>query len=243
MPEFDTPQGEWATMVDHNPPPEDVYPIQDDSQPQIQLPPSVVTQRASKYHFALGKDSPGVTPLMERIIRGQEQDERARAVAQDDIRNSQERRVILQDWIKNNPPGSIPPEAIDALLDTSQSREDAVARANTIFETKYARKLVTGAHVASDGGDVLAEAQVENPEGTQQVLDRSEQISANREIALNELEQLEAELKAQGWGDYLGEIAETFIPFVSYSRYRNALEGAPPSEAVFLGNNILHITI
>lgn len=220
--------GDGTTPADPLPP-IDLY-----SNTQVPPTPAEADERAKKYNFALGPDSPGFEVLKQSVISGVEDKERERAVANHKLKMQQIRNGLVNDYMKTIPPGQQRPEDIATIEALSGATAQGLAKSNpkTVFEQMYAERLL-GTALTADKSP-LNESMQENENKTHQIIDAGESAIAGKEIAQKLLEELEKEQKSQGWAAYAADIGKQIIP--GYSWY--SMHGNLPSSSFLLGNNM-----
>jgi hypothetical protein len=107
--------------------------------------PEVAAERAKRYDFALGGDSPGRDNLYRTIVSGQEDQERQRVATRDALNDEKARTAVIQDLLRQ---GELTPERRDVVrnLSAAELRSPDI---NTILEKKFAEKLTSSALAVS----------------------------------------------------------------------------------------------
>jgi hypothetical protein len=97
------------------------------------------TVRASKAHFALGEESPGIEAIRDQLYSGSEGHLRRQIAAQEDIKFRETKMEMIRDLTKNrNTPLS--GEETNYLMSLTQS--EMVEDPDTILEKKFAQRYV-----------------------------------------------------------------------------------------------------
>lgn len=152
------------------------------------LPDNVIKDRANRADFALGDKSPGAAALTDQFRSGGEPQARQQAAAQADVEFRQDKLNIIKKAQSQDAP--ITESQVNDIMAAGQTPE---ANPNTVFEDKFASKIVT-AGVASDGkNQVFPDAFDTHPEQTREnmqvsmaAISRKQQAKDVEEFATNE---------------------------------------------------------
>jgi hypothetical protein len=169
-------------------------------------------QRAEKWNYGLGPQSPGSEVFLNRIQTGNESEE---AQIQANAASYQElamRKSIIDELLKTKGPANVTPAEIYHISNLSgQPLKDAA----DFFEAKYAEKVVNTSADAFLKGAIPTEPDFQNMDYAQRVIHLKEGV---QKITEN----LEAQYKAQGLGSKIYDNAERFVPLIYNARMRDS---------------------
>lgn len=183
-------------------------------------------KRATKYHSALGKDSPGIDSIKSTIINGSEGKLRDWAVNQQFLNDKNLRRDLITDYAKNRPQGELQPGERE-FLDNLSTPE--LQSPQTVLEKKWADFAVNSTLAASKD-DKVKDAADKAPDQFDAATNFATRVISQKELARAALEDVEASV---GFMDQ----AKNFIPFYGwYQSTHAAPEDTSKSDAYLKGN-------
>lgn len=174
------------------------------------------TVRASKAHFALGEESPGIEAIRDQLYSGSEGHLRRQLAVQEDIKFRETKMEIIRDLTKNRST-PLTGEEMNYLMTLSQT--ELTSDPDTILEKKFANKYVDD--FRNKPSDVLSS---EDQNVVNEDLDVAASIIARKEYAQTLLEDLDSRQKNMGWGETIVTYGEQFIPFLSWANTSNAIK-------------------
>jgi hypothetical protein len=204
---------------------------------------ATLNQRATKYDYALGQDSPGYEGMRNELaIAGGEERQRTRAVNIETARDNDMRVKVIKDYIgalERDPTL----EETNELIALSQSNPAAY---DTAIEKMYARRMFNELSLLDMDEQVdiagtivddslYGKASQENAEAAQSILDAAEVIKTNQELDLRRIEDGEARRKKMGYLEAGSNFAELLFPLVSWYRRSNLMD---QDGSGYLGRNM-----
>lgn len=200
----------------------------------VNLPRSVVEERAHKANLGLGSSSPGLDQLREAIGRGDEEYARNTSAAELTIKERDNRQVWLLQMAQAQPAGS-PVSQDDADL-IAGLRIEPVVDPRTVWEESYSSYL-TGRLITdqTDPDGAINGALAENPASTFANLDLARDLITKNERVNNRLAEMQARWKDMGFWDSAGTILETVVPGKSSIN----IEGKASISGILLPGNSL----
>ena len=227
--------------------PEEKVPINPFEKPVTELPKEVADERAAKWHFAYGMESPGYQQLQQTLAAGLEDNLRRQLATAKDLEFQKTKNQIVNDMAKSRG-GALTEEDVNQVMDLSQAQLGGMAGlaemgdrvgelAGSIFETTYAKKLVSKVATMVQDSPVFR-AFTEDPEATHEVLDVAEDFIAKREGLLGVAQDMEARKGGMSWGSWGADFAETMVPFKSWFNTQNAINPDAEGSPFLPGSNI-----
>lgn len=206
-----------------------------DTTPQVApLSSEVIEQRASRYNFALGEDSPGPEVLVNDIVTGNDSVTRINAVAKEVQKREEEKQRFINDRITERPADKpVSQEEADSLVAISQATHEDLT-ADSILEKKFSRAVITASYFEPD--NVLEEVEREDPGTADRLIDTAENTIAIQDTLRKTIEDLEARAANQGILSATSDFFERWIPFHDTLNTNNIFEGIP-TDALLPGNN------
>lgn len=204
---------------------------------------ATLNQRATKYDYALGADSPGYEGMRNELaVVGGEERQRVRASNAETARDNAVRIQVIKDYISalDRDPTL---EETNNLIAMSQSNPAAY---ETAIEKMYARRMLSEISTLDMDEQVdiagtivddslYGQASQEDAEATQGILDAAEIIKTNQELDLRRVEDGEARRKQIGWVETGSNVAELLFPLVSWYRRSNLMD---QDGSGYLGRNM-----
>ncbi len=192
-----------------------------------------VAQRARQYHMILGQDSPGEDVIRFRLMSPGGEDGMRREFAYRQMAGLQrDRESLLRRYMADRTPGEYSPGELREIMDTLNPR---AVDPNVFFERALARRITEAVNNAQQSP---SQPQTNDSQALLRgFTEANERVAANRAYAQRRLEEMQALQRQTGWAESVGEHALQFVPFLSWYRMQNALQGAP--RGGFLpGNNL-----
>lgn len=152
--------------------------------------------QAAKLHVTLGANSPGEDQIATMMSTGNADVYRGMLADQDRISQIQTQNDLL-DSVLQSDPSVLTPEVVQVVHSLS-NLEMASPDLSDIIEKKYAQKFVTTA-AAALGNDVLDDAMTEDPQKTQDIIDRSEGLAYKQNYVNSILDEADADIQNQSW--------------------------------------------
>lgn len=194
----------------------------DQTSPEIS--PETIEKRTFKFNFGMG----GILEknrdeIQDSLSKGEEADLRTKAAAEADNRKRSElQRIVIE---------TEPAQLADVVnsIDFAYNR----TRPDTIAEVAYGKQVlgVLDRTAMQKPDNVLNDAKVENPEAVADIFNKRSVLVSKREVLQTMLENIDDEIKAQGWGGWLWDQAKTMVP--GYTDVQ--LRGAIPEVGIFAG--------
>jgi hypothetical protein len=196
-------------------------PVFNESTSSPVIPDEVIQQRAQKYDTAMGEHSPGVEQLATNIQVGTDWTDRQRLAAEKGRAMRTEQLKLLDQFVqaKGTPTTQ---EDIDFAMSLTEAQ---VQNPETIFETEYAKKVLSASLYAEEN-PTLDESLEEDFEGTNQDIDKTSHAVAFKEGIQRILEGLEAQQKDQSWAGWMYDYGRTWLPFASHNEVLEVVPGA-----------------
>ena len=234
------------TLIDVNiPPQEELIPtLQTNPDPLVKE--EIATPRAEKYHFGLGKASPGQQQLKYDIQSAKDSLIRERAVMEDHVQETELRRTRLQQWIqhKSSQGEQVTPEEAETIQKLTRPE---LQDPKLILEKLYAKKVVEKV-----AGPMVDAAMAQDPEKASMLIQGAEKTIALKEYAQKLLETKQAEWEnstryvleggnapgaevGRSKYKFYGNHLEQLIPFKSWYSMQNAIG---PANSFLLGDNL-----
>lgn len=205
---------------------------------------TILNQRATKYDYALGSESPGRDYLLgEMRLAGGE--ERSRMMAEDRqwLRDRAAKLEMITEVARQLPDGKLSRE--DEELIFNMTRED-MKDPGSYFERQYSKRLfrdiatldfdeqpeIAGTIVDDT---LFGESMSENPELTHNIIDAAESIKVNQELDLRRYEDGIARWNKESGLSTAGAYLQSLVPFLSWYRMSNLLDQSGVS---FLGTSL-----
>lgn len=198
----------------------------------------VADRRAEKFSYGLGADSPGKDVLKFSITNGTEYRARQDAVLNESIKQKQLRLQLGQDYLLNTPAEYQTPGTLEKVLRLSDpAATEASLNPASFFERQYSQRVITTGLTSKDN-EIVNNSNREDPNQTDQILERGDQVLTRKEKAQQIHEELEKELKTMGWVPWTWDLAENFIPgFSAYNQTNVMAKGPGGFDNLFLGAN------
>lgn len=215
---------------------------QSESSPDVPL--NVSDNRATKAHFAMHDQSPGLDMLKAEFASGGENDVRRRLATNRQIADNESALASLQQVSKTE--GPLTPEDTNYVLNTVRTKP---VDPSTVLEKEFARKFASfGTTIRPETNSVFAKGWKYAPGETAFEQNLATDIIARKEIANTIYEQAEQRWKNTPWlnnsiiiGDKdmsaTDAIIRSLIPFNSWVQMRNALKGVT-TNSILPGNNM-----
>ncbi len=184
----------------------------------------VLDQRAAKYHFGLGADSPGIEQISAFQNTGHIEELRRIQANLEAMRLRDEKLAVLQEYIRQRGEGEVDLEEAQMIMSLT---EQEMADPTTILERRYAQQVVNQTTVGTEENATFTAALEEDPDGTLDVLALAQDAIANKEVAQRVVEELEAERSQRGVVNQAWDFAEQLIPFITNKNIMNEVEGVP----------------
>jgi hypothetical protein len=204
---------------------------------------ATLNQRATKYDYALGQDSPGYQNMRNELaVAGGEERQRTRAANIETARDNDIRVNVIRDYINALDRDPTLEETND-LINLAQTKPAEYA---TAIERMYARRMFSELATldmdeqADIGGTIVDEslygkASQADLEATQGILDAAEVIKTNQELDLRRVEDGEARRKKMGYLEAGSNVMELLFPVVSWYRRSNLMD---QDGSGYLGRNM-----
>lgn len=196
---------------------------------------AVLSERASKAHWALGPDSPGEDQLKNSMFNGLEGQERERAMLRYSIREDEKKREIAKQYVDSVIKSGKKVDQRDVDLIKSMTTAE-LNDPNTFFEKRFAETLLERTLDDAARKGVSLQNETEAGEVDAVTIAFKERV-AKQEILKRQYEQVLAERKAQSWGATILDVGEALVPFTTQLDLVNAMKDAPTT-SWFLGNNV-----
>lgn len=208
----------------------DAIDMTDDRIPPI-MNEALLSQRAEKYHFALGDNSPGKEQIDYLLRSGYEPALRDTTVQKMSLLKEEQKLDFVNQYVANRGQGNVTPDEVNFLLSLGK---DVVLNPNTILEDEYAKKVMNTVNsLRSDTNFVDADHQ--NPAVTHGIYDWGEDNISRLESLKKLREDLDARRNQNSAGMRFMDYVAASVPFVSWYNLQNRV-GAPNS--FFGGNNL-----
>jgi hypothetical protein len=196
------------------------------------LPADVAWSRAERYHYAAGKESPGLEHLYQLILSGRENQFRDHLAELDTIQKTQLRNDLIAELIKRKNGGPLSKAEVDFFEGlTYQQLSDP----NSIIEELQAKRQITDLFTSSPTPGAVplkTRAELENKAIADILQDGAEEMLAKRAVIARKLEELNARYsglsplgKAEEWST---AIIAGAVPFLWSEIQKNVIK--PPYE-------------
>lgn len=193
--------------------------------------PGEASAQAAKANFGLGARSPGVDNLKAAILNGTEYALRNQiAVEEDQILDETRFQKMAQIASFD----SLTPQNISDIQSLATAKR---TNPDTIFEKLYSDQLTNFA-ITNRGtaNEVAADAYFFEPEATQQITNRAKNTLTRIEGFKRLASEIDARVKGESWYSWGTSLVGQSIPFLSWYRTNNLLDGAP-TESFLPGSN------
>lgn len=202
----------------------------------------LATKRAKKTMFGLG-DVLGTTEeqLIQDYSNGQEDAVRRQAASKLDLQNKilkQKQITDLSNAKKGQPLSSDEVAAITEPLNQPVDPE-------TVVEQAYGSKYVGALDKAADnvGNTIWDTAKQEIPNQVSALRSIGSTVTAKREFARTQLENIDEIIKNQSWVGFGADLAKQLVPLYNDVKLRGLMEDTPAFKGVLLGNNLFEQTV
>lgn len=182
----------------------------------------VAVDRTKKYHFGMGKDSPGEDQIFESLRNGKENNVRGHAALSREMEIKRANMRILSDFSERFPDSTL--DERQAILDLTEVDHQ---NPESILEKLYARNTLAATVGINNGQKLYAEAAAEDPDAADASVSAAETMLTIKEGFQKRAEDLEARYQKRDYFNTAVDYAATFIPFWSWSAVGNEVEGAP----------------
>lgn len=191
------------------------------------LPQDETQGRAVKYHFALGKSSPGVQSLIDNLNQGNERQIRENAASAARLEELELKTQIIDEYVKNRPEGDPVAGEFEFLQSLSTAE---LMEPSDVLERKYAQWAVSTGLVA-DPNKHVDDAVKEDVEGFDKLANNAEDIITTMQLAQSTAQDLNA--GASAW-----DSIKTWVPFYENVQSRNVdREDSNQSFNLLMGEN------
>lgn len=210
------------------------------------VPAGAVQNRAVKYDFALGEDSPGVPSIAAQLQSGNENNLTDILTQRKAIQWETQKQDLISRLLSSASPETSQQD-LDFLMGMSAVDAEEVANANALYnrdrqspnailETEYGKKFMRTV-VNNDKTSSFFKAEQENPEQANQYLDAFEWGAARNTVAAKLAEEADEAWKNESLGQKALDIGGTLVPVWSNYRLSNVVKQAPATSLI-PGTNI-----
>jgi len=196
------------------------------------------TNRAWKFEFGLkeilkkSKDE-----IYQTLHNGDEDTLRGSAASDIDARKREETQKVLAE-VAGRKGGDLSEEEIQKLTQLLNEMNEQTDP-GVVLEQGYAKQLVAELDRAAErNGSFLKEARAASPEKVLEMENAATDFASKRMVAQTVVENLQDEIKQQGWGGYAFDLVKTAIPGYTDAQLRGNVEGIGIIEGVGLGANL-----
>jgi hypothetical protein len=204
---------------------------------QRELHPDFIPQQAAKLHLSLGVDSPGMEAATAslNIDSGLEM---KRLLAQQEALQRQNSKNEVLNSIMQVSPENITPEMVDVVQGLSMGDLSGDEDLGSVIERNYAKKY-TNLAIASVNSEVVDQAISEDPEGTFELMDRTERVVYKNNMISSKSAELQKRLDEMSWGSTIWNFGERFVPFLEWYQKQNAVgSDSEMVSSILPGNNL-----
>jgi hypothetical protein len=195
------------------------------------LPQEVADERALRYHYTMGEDSPGPETLRTQINSFSENLIREQIALDRTIEEQEVRLGVLNTYMQARDTGKpLTPEDVSFVQELMKPQPIAP---ESIVERTYAEKVVDQITTMDDNPDMAAAYQ-EDPDFVLDSITVAQQMISKTLLARKIGEDLDAKWKELGTGSKALSYIEAFVPFLHWYRQTDLLKEA---DSIWLGGN------
>lgn len=203
--------------------------------PVVTGTPEQLERRATKAHFAMGEDSPGLDNIRNDFWEGHENRLREYAASRENIRRQAERGSMVRETFvqaqQEQRPLSFEDEELIKTLTTP-----VATNPNTVLEEQYGKKFTEAMIAVNPQDTYFGESYLQNDEGTHAILDAAQFAISKQELARNTQERIHKQYNDSSWARWGVDFVETTLPLVSWLDQMDRIEGVN-TPSWLLGNN------
>lgn len=210
------------------------------------MPDKVLTERAGRADFALGKNSPGQQSLKDQFANGGEPAARQQAASQADVSFQKEKLAKIQQLVNQGTPLS--DTDINGMMAAGKTPE---ANPNTVFEDKFGKNIVTAGVVGDPAKNLVFQSAFDvAPDRTREGIQIAQSAVSRKQQAQDVLEIAQTHYDALPWisnseegksqQDKLGNYAKNILSggIAQYVNQRNLIN-SDPGNSFLPGSNKL----
>jgi hypothetical protein len=201
--------------------------------------PETIDKRTTKFKYGLGEIlGKSRDEIFQGLNNGEEPSLREQAAAEIDRRKNEQLQTVLTTVAKNKG-SNLTPDEISGLGQIVDSLS-ATTNPDTVLETAYGKQFIgtIDRMQMTDSNNPVSVAATVAPEHVAQMKDNASSLLAKREV-LNTLgEDVEDNLKNQGWISWGADTAKGIVPGYEDVKLRGNVPGTNSLTGVGLGENL-----
>ena len=172
----------------------------------------IAEDRARRYDFALGEESPGEDVLYNSVTSGTEDTDKMRLALEERTRLNMKRANLARRYLTGLPKGEFTTDMLQKVQNLDRREvEKATADPATFYERKFATKV---SEVVA--GDTVTEEEKQDDLSVKDAIGSYNNILINQGTARKLAEMTGAALEKQSTAGYVGDIAKSLVPFYSW---------------------------